>query len=609
MRRSKAISAIALFASASLVLGACSSGTDSSGGSGANQQDAKPREIGGEDKVYKRPTVPDMGEITTVTEEGPHDYQNLIGTTNSAANLVATVAVQPSVYIGVVENGQFEQQIDGDLMESVKVTSKEPQTIEYKFQKAAVWEDGAPIGCKDIYLQFLVRGKETGKKYDSSTAGYEDIKEVKCSDDLKTATVVFEKPYADYRGLFSYTGNNSILPGHIWEKNAGVADVTKLTRTSPELMADKAIKAYTEAWLGFKPENAISGGPFKIQSADGRDEMVLVRNEKYWGPKTGPSKVTVRTNTNAQSASQQLQNKEVQSIDTQADGPTAIQLKSIPTVKLLAQGGQTYEHIDLNMSRPLFKDNPEIRKAIAMCIDRQAIVDNLVKDIDPNAKPLGNVLFMPNEVGYEDHYQGIGKDDPSDVAGAKKLLEDAGWKLGADGVYTKGATRAEFTLGYKTLDRRHKTWQLVSQKCKEAGIQINSGQKDKFNDDDLTASAFDAALFAWVGALSKSSSSENYLSKDKGGTANYNLYSNPQVDTLLQQANSNLDFAARTKQINEADKLMAADLHTIPLFQLPDMAATDASIGVCDASGKAGDVTYLNFQGGQTWNMWAWCKR
>jgi glutathione transport system substrate-binding protein len=607
MRRSKAVSAIALFAAASMVLGACSSGTDSSGGSGANQQqDNKPAEVGADDQLYKRPTVPDMGEVTTVTEENFHDYNNLIGATNNASNLLASVAILPSPYIGQVVDGKFVQMIDGDLMESVKVTSTSPQVVEYKFQKAAVWEDGAPIDCKDIYLQFLVRGKTTGVKFDSSTAGYEDIKEVKCADNNKTATLTFEKPFADYRGLFSFTNNDALMPAHVLEKNTGIADITKLTRDSPELVADNVVKFYTEGWLGWKKETGISGGPFKIESTDLRDTLVLVRNDKYWGAKSGPAKVTVRTNTNAQSASQQLQNKEVQVIDVQADGPTAIQLKNLPSIKTVAQGGQTYEHIDFNMSKPLFKDNPEFRKAVATCIDRQSIIDNLVKDVDPNAKPLGNVIFMPNETGYEDHYGDIGK---GDVAAAKKLLEGGGWTLGGDGIYTKGGTRAQFALGYKTLDRRNKTHQLIAQKCKEAGIQVDSAQSDGFNADQLPASAFDAALFAWVGALTKSGSFQNYQTKEKGGNANYNLYSNAEVDRIWAEANGNLDFAARTKQLNEVDKLMATDLHTIPLFQLPDFSAQDASVGVMGTDGKVGDLSYLNFEGGPTYNMYAWVKR
>jgi peptide/nickel transport system substrate-binding protein len=596
---------IALFATATLLLGACGSGGDSqSGGANQQQQNQKPGDLGGEDKIFKRPTVQDAGEFTTVTEENYQDYNNFIGATNNAANLLVGVATLPSPYVGVYDNGRFEAQLDGDLMESVKVTSKSPQTIEYKFQKAAVWQDGVPIGCKDIYLQFLVRGKDTHKKFDSTETGYEDIDKVECSPDLKTATLTFSKPFADYRGLFSFTNNDGLLPAHILEKQTGIADLTKLTRTSPELTADKVVKFYTEGWLGHKKEVALSGGQYKVESTDLRDFVTLVRNDKYWGPKGGPAKVTVRTNTNAQSASQQLQNKEVQAIDVQADGPVALQLRGVASVKTFAVGGQTYEHIDFNMSRPIFKDNPELRMAVATCVDRQALIDNLVKDVDPNAKPLGNFMFMPNEAGYEDHYTDIGK---GEVDKAKKLLEDKGWKAGSDGIYVKNGTKAEFTLGYKTVDRRNKTWQLVSEACKKAGIQINSGQKDTFNAEDLTASAFDAALFAWVGGLTKSSAYGNYAS---GGAANYNKYDSPKVTADWTAANGNLDYESRVKQLNDVDKLMREDMHSIPLFQLPDFAASDASIGAIGLDGKTvGDLSYINFMGGPTWNLGSWTKR
>ena len=69
--------------------------------------------------------------------------------------------------------------------------------------------------------------------------------------------------------------------------------------------------------------------------------------------------------------------------------------------------------------------------------------------------------------------------------------------------------------------------------------------------------------------------SPNYISKDEGGTANYNNYSNPQVDELFLATNAELDFAKRTQLFNEPDKLMAEDMHSIPLFQLPDFAAAD----------------------------------
>lgn len=606
MRRSKAVSAIAFVAGASLILGACGTGTDNSTGSGNQQQNQKPGEIGGEDQIFKRPTVQDAGDVTVAVEENFHDYNNLISASNSQSNLRVTTLALPTVYIGVYTNGQIEQRIDGDYMESVKVTSTNPQVVEYKFQKAAVWEDGAPMGCKDLYLRWLAGSTtDNGTRFDSGTTGYDQIDKVECKDDGKTAVTTFSKPFADYRANFSFIGNDGFLPAHVLEKKTGIADITKVAKDNAAEL-DKAAAFYKTGWLGFNPEVAVSGGPYKVKSSDLRDTTVLERNPKWWGAKPGPATVTIRTNTNAQSASQQLQNKEVQVVDVQADGPTAIQLRGVGGVKTFAQGGQTYEHFDMNMSKPLFKDNPELRKAFATCVNRQAIIDNLVKDIDPEAKPLGNFMFMPNEEGYEDHYGGVGT---GDVAAAKNFMEGGGWTLGPDNVYTKNGQRAEFVMGYKTIDRRNSTWQLAAESCAKAGIKINSGQQANFNDDLLPTSQFDVALFAWVGGLSKSSSYGNYASKDKGGASNYNLYTNPKVDETYAAANANLDFAARVGQLNEVDKLMMEDMHSIPLFQLPDFSAADGSWGAMGADGKVGDLSYVNFQGGSVWNVFAWQKR
>ncbi|WP_243727079.1 ABC transporter family substrate-binding protein [Actinocrispum wychmicini] len=590
-----------------MVLGACGSGTgNQAGGGNEQQQNQKPGEIGAQDQVYKRPKVNDAGDVTIAVEENYRDYNNFIGATNSQASTRVGNITIPSPYVGVYTNGQILPEIDGDLMESVKVVSPDPQVVEYKFQKAAVWEDGSPIGCTDIYLGYVAHGLASDK-FDSEKTGYEDISKVECKDDNKTATLTFGKKFADYRGLFSSIGNNGLLPEHVLKAKTGV-DVTQITKDNVASKAadiDKASKFYTTDWQKHDPSVAVSGGPYRVKTTDLRDTTVLERNPKWWGNPGGPATITLRTNTNAQSASQQLQNKEVQAIDVQADAPTATQLSKVSTVKTFAQGGQTYEHIDFNMSKPLFKDNPELRNAIATCINRQAIIDNLIKDINPNAKPLGNFMFMPNEAGYEDHYSNIGK---GDADAAKKLMEGGGWKLNGDGIYEKNGTKASFTLGYKTVVRRNKTYQLVADSCKKAGIQVISGQQDSFNDESLPKSNFDAALFAWVGNLVKSSSYANYASQSAGGTSNYALYSDPDMDKAYAEANANLDFKSRVDQLNNVDKIIAKDMFSVPLFQLPDYTAYDAGWGASDGT-KVGDLSYVNFAGGVTWNVYAWQKR
>ncbi|GAA0215115.1 ABC transporter family substrate-binding protein [Saccharothrix mutabilis subsp. mutabilis] len=588
---------------AALVLSACGGG-GAGEGDGGGQQNADPGKIGGQDELFKRPKVDDIGEIAVAVEEGFHNYNNNIGATNNFSSTIALSNVQPSPYItDLSADGKVVIKIDGDLMESIKVTSSDPQVIEWKVNKAAVWSDGQPIDCDDFHLKWLaatskakVKG-EDGKEasiFDSSDTGYKDISKLECSDSDKTIKTTFSAPFADYRGLFSQPGSDSLLPAHVLEQKTGVADITKVTPDQNDDTVKKVAEFYTKGWLGFDPAVALSGGPYMITSSDLKDQTVLERNPKWWGEKPAASKVILKTNTDAQSAAQQLQNKEVVVIAPQADAAVAQQLRGDSAFKVFAAGGQTFEHVDFNMERPLFKQNKELRLAIAQCFDREDLVEKLVKDVDPNAKPLGSLTFMPNEVGYEDHYGDVGK---GDVAAAKKTLEDAGWKQGGDGIYTKGEFRASFKLGHKIVQRRADTVRILQDKCRQAGIEVVDDQAADFNDKRLPASEFDAALFAWVGQPLKAGAYGNYAQKAKGGSGNYNNYDSAAVTEKWTAANKELDYQKRIQLMNDIDKQMRDDLHSVPLFQLSDFAASSADIG---------PISYIGVGGGVTWNLYAW---
>ncbi|MEU4765504.1 ABC transporter family substrate-binding protein [Actinosynnema sp. NPDC023794] len=606
MRRSKAVTAFALLTSATLVLSACGGGGTS--GDQGGQQNADPGKIGAQDEVFQRPKVDDIGEIAIAVEEGFDDYQNYIGASNSFANTIALSNVIPSPYFTDFVDGKLVIKVDGDLMESIKVVSSDPQVIEWKVRKEAVWSDGEQIDCDDFYLKWLaatskatIKGEDGTEVsiWDATPTGYENIEKIECSDNDKTVKTSFfkDKPYADYRGIFSTPGSDGLLPAHVLEKQTGIADIMKVTPEQNDDQVKKAAEFFTKGWRGYNKDLSLSGSAYMIESTDLKDQTVLVRNPKWWGNPGGPARVILKTNTDSQSATQQLQNKEVAVIAPQADPAVAQQLRGDSAFTVFAAGGQTFEHVDFNMSLPLFKNNKELRLAIGQCFDNQGLVDKLIKDVDPNATPLGSLVMMPNEVGYEDHYSDLGK---GDVAAAKKTLEDAGWKQGADGIYAKGEFRASFKLGHKIVQRRADTVRILQDKCKQAGIEIIQDQADDFNSKRLTASEFDAALFAWVGQPLKAGAYGNYASKDAGGSGNYNLYSNKQVDEKWKAANGELDYQKRLTMMNEVDKLMRDDLHSIPLFQLPDFAASDANIG---------PIAYVGVGGGVTWNLFAWQKK
>lgn len=601
--RARRLSFGALVAAGALLMAACGGapGDPAAGPStpGATQ-DFDPAK-GGADAPFSRPQVPDLGDVTVTVDEGFQDYNNNTGAANSLANSYVLPLLQPSPFF---TDEKLTLHVDTDYMQSVTVTSQNPQVVEYKWRPEAVWSDGAPVGCKDMYLLYLAAISPVkdgdAQVFDSSPTGYDQISKLDCSPDQKTATVTFTTPFADFRGLWTAAGQggSQLVPAHVLEQRAGIADITKLDPKADSPQVRAAGTFFTTGWNGFDAGVALSAGPYKIKSSVRNAETVLVRNDRWWGNPGGPATITITAVTDSQANVQKLLNKEVQVIAPQAESAVAEQIRAQGgDYAVYARGGQTFEHIDFNMARPLFADHPELRRAVATCINRGRILDNLIRAVDPNAVPLGNFIFQPNEAGYEDHYAEYGK---GDAAGAKKLLEDAGWTLGPDQVYAKGGQRASFKLGRKLVDRRAQTVQQAIGDCKPAGIEIVDDPAEDFNDRRLPAGDFDAALFAWVGGPVKSSIVPNYSSRAAGGTANYNGYTNPQVDDLFRLSNTQLDFVQRTATLNEVDKLMAADLHSIPLFQLPDFAAAVSTVG---------PVSYVGATGGALWNAFAWTRQ
>ena len=592
IRRTRASSALGLLASLALVLSACGGGGDTATG-GGGEQNQDPGQSGGSE-VFVRPEVSDQGEFTMTREGEFNAYNNNIGANNSFQNTVVLSNVQPSPHFTDQVDGKLVIKVDGDLMESVDV-QEDPMVVTYKIKKEAVWSDGEPVSCKDFYLDWYssvskvtVPG-EAGdvSVWDKSSTGYDKVSKVECADENKTVKATFSEPYADYRALFYF-----MVPAHVLEREAGIEDVTKLTDDAVEDVK-KAAEFFTKGWEGFDEKVALSAGPYKIQSAN-EEETVLVRNDKWWGNAGGPSKLTIRVNNDAQSAAQQLQNGEVDVVANQADGAVATQLRNDSNIKVFTQSGQTYEHIDFRMNHPLLQDKA-VREAVAACVPRQELVDKLVKDVDPNAKPLGSLSFMPNELGYEDNWSDTGNGNADE---AKKILSDAGYTQGADGIFAKGGQRVSFKLGHRIVQRRSDTVRIIAASCRNAGIEVIDDQAENFNDERLPASDFDVALFAWVGTPFKSSSYGNYACKP-AGSANYNLYCNPEMDKKFEEANKELDYESRIKLMNEVDTIMREDVHSVPLFVLTDFAASRSDVQ---------NISYVGINGGVTWNLFAWAK-
>ena len=552
------------------------------------------------------PTTPEgSGTITYAAEQEFTSYNNASADQVLFANTLILNMTQPGPFIS---NPDLTLTLWEDMMESAEVTSEDPQTVVYKIKPEAVWSDGEAIDCSDFYLAWMSQnGKLTKPNPDFTTAGeldadgneipetlpvfnaagvtgYEDISSVTCADDGKTVTTLYDKVFVDWKVLFG-----GLLPAHILEAKASVADITAVdavTATTPEAIA--LGEFWDTGFIGFDPAIDLSGAWYKIDSFTAGQNLILTRNEKFWGTPGGPEQIVYLQVPDATQQPAALENGDVQVISPQPNPDLVAQVEGIDGVTTSIEQGVTFEHYDFNQANVHLADI-NVRKALALCIDREEIVKTLVVPINPDATVLNNRMYIPSSPDYVDGSNGLKRDVPA----AKALLETSGYALGADGVYAKDGNRLSLRLGRRDPNpRRQSTNELFAEQCKEAGIELTDDAAEDFNAVRLPASDYDIALFAWVATAALSSNTSIYVT---GGGQNWNSIDIPELQTVFDQANAEFDEAKRADLMNQTDALLWDNMATLPLFQFQEMVA---SSGV--------DNVVFNGPLGVTWNANEW---
>jgi peptide/nickel transport system substrate-binding protein len=445
----------------------------------------------------------------------------------------------------------FSTPVNTDLMTSVEQTSANPQTIVYKIRKEAVWNDGTPVTADDfIYGWQTQNGKDCAACSAASNAGYDQMKSVTGSDGGKTVTVVYDTPYADWKGPFG-----PIYPAHIAKQHGDLA----------------------ASWKWFN-ENVptYSAGPFEI-AADGYQKDVsvtLVPNKKWFG-KTKPSleKLVFRIITDQAQAVPALQNNEVQAIYPQPNQDMVNQVKALaPNVQYTLGKGLTWEHLDLNLKNKFLADKA-LRQAIFTAVNRQELINKTVGQFVPGLKPLDNNNFMPGQEGYKDvvSASGAGK---GDVEKAKKVLTDAGYKGVGSALTTAAGEPVTLRIAYTNGNALRKaSAELFQGEMKALGIPVTIAPTQALG-KTLTSGDYDVIIFAWVGTPFPYSGAQQLWGSTSD--SNYGKWVNPKSDELLKQAAVSTDAKKGAASLNEANELMANDYYVLPLFQKPTFLAVSS---------------------------------
>jgi peptide/nickel transport system substrate-binding protein len=523
VHRLRTVRLAALLVGLAMIAAACGGGGDENKSSGGGTAQIK-----------------DGGTLNYAADQEPTGFNNNTSKDNgtSVYNVVINVFPQP-----FHAQPDFTVKMDDAFLDSAEQTSDDPQTVVYKIKQDAAWSDGTPLSADDFIYNWKQQNGTIKDNDVATTTGYDQIKSVEGSDNGKTVTVVFKTPFADWKGLFT-----GIVPAHYIQKRPG-------------------------GWntgLDKDPDKIPSGGPFIVKDYTQGQSLTLVRNDKYWGPKAHLDSIVFRFLPESTTQPAALQNNEVDLIYPQPQLDQVQQVKALPDVSSEINFGLSFEHLDFNFKNEHLGDL-KVRQAIATGINIQELVNRTVKQFSDKAQPLGNRIWLTGQPQYQDHFGQYGK---GDTAGATKLLEEAGYTKGADGIYAKGgkklSVRFSTTAGNKL---RETQGELFQAQMKEIGVQIKIANVDstKFFGEWLPNGNFDIADFAWVGTPFAISSNRDVYRT--GGGSNYGQYANKKVDDLFTQANSETDETKSAELANQIDQQITADMATIPLYTKPTFIA------------------------------------
>ncbi|MGH3869936.1 MAG: ABC transporter substrate-binding protein [Pseudonocardiaceae bacterium] len=557
-------------------------GTDPPDGRGGGPAQTAARGDNG-DATYTAPQTPPGPEIV-IAHDAPYSaYNNKTAQANNDPNnalVLNQVLADPFVVDG---NGNLL--LNSDVLVSAELTSRDPQVVTYQIKPNITWSDGRSWNCHDFYLAWLAGSGKSPYFTPVTTRGYERAT-AECRDE-NTFVETYQAPYADWRRNYI---QGAVLPAHILERETGIVDITALSPQSAPADLKKAGDFWNKRWTGFDAGTMPGSGPYRIGSSTPGRQTVLTRNEEWVGNPGGPERI-VLTSVDGTAAVAGLQDRQFSVVQPPADPLLADRLRALAgqAVTFAARGGSTVDHLDLNPAGALFKD-PVVRTAFAQCVDRNKLVDEVVRGVLPEMQPLGSLAFLPGDAAYDDLYS---EKMVADARKAQVTLERAGWVLGRDGVYSRGGQRLSFAISHDASPDHAREVELIRTQCRQAGMEIVDGATPVGLGEALARGAFDVALTTSPGTPRGWSLTDRYATNSK---LNYQHYTNPAVDAALRIAQTEYAESTQTDALREADRLLADDLVSLPLFQVPIIWAYTNNI----------DNVYRHPSTGVTWNANEW---
>jgi peptide/nickel transport system substrate-binding protein len=461
----------------------------------------------------------------------------VVGTIGEASNLIPLLSTDsPShevasyLYNGLVKYDK-NLELAGDLAERWTV-SPDGLTITFHLRLNVRWHDGHPFTSRDVAYTYRVTVDPL-----TPTAYAEDFRQVTSltTPDPYTVVVRYDRPFAPALSSWAV----SILPAHLLEG-----------------------KEITRSLLIRHP---VGTGPYRFRDWVAGERIVLEANDDYFEGRPHIDRYVIRVIPDSATMFMELKAGGIDMMDL-----TPVQYaRQSDTAEFRSRFNRyrypasRYTYMGYNLTKPLFADR-RVRQALTMAINK----DELVHGVQFGLGRAAHGPFKPDT--WADNPQL--KDIPYDPQGARRLLAEAGWRPGGDGILLRQGKPFRFTvLTNQGNAERLKGAQIIQQRLREVGIdmQIRQVEWASFMLNFIDTRDFEAVILGWSTTPDPDIFDIWHSSKTGPKELNFIGYKNPEVDRLLEQGRRTFDQGQRQLAYWRIQEILVTDQPYTFLF-VPD---------------------------------------
>jgi peptide/nickel transport system substrate-binding protein len=502
-------------------------------------------------------TLRDGGNLRLSLTMFPDNFNvlNIDGNTADTGSVVGPTL--PGVFITSADG---TQRLNTDYFTGAELTGTNPQVVTYTINPKAVWSDGTPITWEDLASQANASSGRDKRYLIASKAGFEHVVSVTRGVDDRQAVVTYDKPYAEWRGMFGG------LQPHSMTADPEVFNAGQLNAPGP------------------------SAGPFIVSTVNRTAQrIVLTRNPLWWGAKPRLDSITFLV-LDPTAVIPALQNNAIDAADvgSLSDMVTA---QRTPGISIRRAPALLWYHFTFNGAPGSILEDKRLRLAICKGVDRQAIANVVQHGLSSHPTPLNNHIFVAGQVGYQDNSAPCAYNPDQ----ARRELDALGWKLNG-AVREKDGKQLVIRDPFFDQEFRRQIGLVGQQNLAQIGVKLVLDPKPGtgFFSKYVGTGDFDIVEFGWGGGGYPLSALPQIYTSD--GDSNFGKIGTPEIDAKIGETLAELDPDKARALANEIDRMLWEEGFSVPLFQSPGNVAVRSDLANFGASGLADiDWTTVGF--------------